>query len=169
MGHSLNKNCFSFRFEKRELLPVLASKNEVYDFEMDLLLLSDVTVHHYVLMLMLVSKVPGNQHRDRNMLCQNCLHVCSSLNSLRNHQSTCYNQSAAVINMPKDADKRLTFEKLGAREKLPYVVYFDFESLILPVQTVKNNQNSSSTTTVEQHFPCSFCVVVIEKTTRSRQ
>ena len=154
------------RYEKKELLPLLVSKNDNFDFDMDLLLLTDGTVHHYVLildLLKLVCKIRGNQHRDRNELCRNCFHVCSSLQMLRVHQESCYNQSAAVINMPKVDQSRLTFDKLAARAMLPYVIYFDLESLLVPVQTVKNSHGSSSTTLLEQHLPCSFCAVVVER------
>ena len=37
------------------------------------------------------------------------------------------------------------------------------ESLIVPVATAKNNPTISSTSTLEQHLPCSFCMIVVER------
>ena len=64
--------------------------------------------------------------------------------------------------MPTEEHKFVKFKHLQARAHLPFVVYFDLESLIVPVDTVKNDPNRSSTTTLEHHVPCSFCIVVVE-------
>ena len=131
---------------------------------MDLLLLSDGRTHHYVLISNLMSvicKVRGRTYRDRNILCRNCFHVCSSLNSMRVHQQICMEHDPAVIRMP--TEKVVKFKNVPAESLLPYVIYFDMESLIVPVQTVRNKDSVSSTTIIEKHLPCSFCAVVVEK------
>ena len=154
-----------FRYEKKALLPLRISKHKDFNFVLDLLLLSNGNTHHYVLitdLYKLICSVRGKSYRSRSVLCRNCFYVCSSLNSYRDHQRTCLQNAPAEITMPTEENKFVKFKHLQARAHLPFVVYFDLESLIVPVDTVKNDPNRSSTTTLEHHVPCSFCIVVVE-------
>ena len=55
------------------------------------------------------------------------------------------------------------FDNYAARWFSPFVVYLDLESLIIRVSTVKNQPEISSTSIIEQHQPCSYCIMVIER------
>ena len=135
-----------FRYERKVLIPAVISRIPEGDLVMDLLLLSDGRTHHYVLISNLMSvicKVRGRTYRDRNILCRNCFHVCSSLNSMRVHQQICMEHDPAVIRMP--TEKVVKFKNVPAESLLPYVIYFDMESLIVPVLTVQNKESTSST------------------------
>ena len=43
------------------------------------------------------------------------------------------------------------------------MISLDLESLIVPVATVKNHPNVSSTHALEKHLQCSYCLMVIER------
>ena len=64
--------------------------------------------------------------------------------------------------MPDTTKNKVAFENFSARWFSPFVIYLDLESLIVPVQTVKNNQNVSGTYALEHHLPCSYYLLVIE-------
>ena len=110
----------------------------------------------------LVSKITGKEYRDRSSLCRNCLHICSSIEHLNTHQQYCLDKDSLQITMPDTTKNKVAFENFPARWFSPFVIYLDLESLIVPVQTVKNNQNISGTYALEQHLPCSYCLLVIE-------
>ena len=110
----------------------------------------------------LVAKIKGREYRDRNELCRNCFHVCSSAELLTSHQKFCLENDSVQITMPT-GDKNVKFENYAARWFSPFVVYLDLESLVVPVATVKNNPTISSTSALEQHLPCSYCMIVVER------
>ena len=64
--------------------------------------------------------------------------------------------------MPHNYESSVRFKNFNARCFTPFVIYFDLESLLVPVQTAHNDPTKSSTTVIEQHTPCSYCIVVVE-------
>ena len=48
----------------------------------------------------------------------------------------CLQQEAAVIKMPTEKTQLVKFKKWAAIDLTPYVMYFDMESLIVPVKRV---------------------------------
>ena len=65
--------------------------------------------------------------------------------------------------MPTLDENNVKFENYAARWFSFFVVYLDLESLILPVALAKNNPTISSTSTLEQHLPCNYCMIVVER------
>ena len=157
---------FNFRYNSNQLLSLRISSGKTFPFVLDLLLLSDGQTYHYVLiqnLLKLVAKINGKEHRDRNHLCRNCLHICSSAELLRTHQTTCLEKDSVQITMPEPSKNKFKFENYTARWFSPFVIYLDLESLIVPISTAKNNPSISGTVTIEKHEPCSYCLIVIER------
>ena len=131
---------FYFRYNSNQLLPLRVSSGKTFPFVLDLLLLSDGQTYHYVLilnLLKLVAKINGREHRDRNHLCRNCLHICSSAELLKTHQTTCLETDSVQITMPEPSKNKLKFENYTARSFSPFVIYLDLESLIVPISTAK--------------------------------
>ena len=110
----------------------------------------------------LVAKINGKEYRERNELCRNCFHICSSADVLLAHQKSCLENDSLQITMPDSANNKLKFENYAARWFSPFVVYLDLESLLLPVATAKSNPMTSSTCALEHHLPCSYCLIVVE-------
>ena len=75
----------------------------------------------------LVAKVKRREYRDRNELCRNCFHVCSSAELLTSHQKVCLENDSVQITMPT-GDKNVKFENYAASWFSPFVVYLDLES-----------------------------------------
>ena len=146
------------RYHDKQLLPLRLSTGKTFRSILDLLLLSDGEKYHFVLiidLLKLVSKISGKEYRDRNFLCRKCFHVSASEESFPN--------DSVQIRMPEPGKNKLVFDNYAAIWFSPFVVYLDLESLIKPVSTVKNRPETSSTSIFEQHQPCSYCIMVIER------
>ena len=121
--------------------------------------------HHYVVIKdlnKLVSKMQKRKLRSRNTLCRNCFHRFSSEERLERHQLICMGNEPAIVTMPNVDKSSVGFKNIGARSYSPFAVYFDLESVLEKVETVRNNPNCSSTTVIEKHKPSSFCLVVVE-------
>ena len=135
------------------------------NFVVDLLLLNDIGTHHYVVIKdlnKLVSKMQKRKLRSRNMLCRNCFHRCSSEERLERHQLICMGNEPAIVTKPNVDKSSVGFKNIGARSYSPFAVYFDLESVLEKVETVRNNPTCLSTTVIEKHKPSSFCLVVVE-------
>ena len=154
-----------FHYRKKTLIPVLISKNRDSRFVIDLLLLTDGQRHHYVLikdLKVFVNNIRGLSPRSGTVLCRNCFHICSTDEIYQCHVQSCLEHEAATIKMPPPEKSTLCFQNYQAKWFVPFVIYFDFESLIKPEQSCSNNPDGSFSQTIELHEPCGFCVAVVE-------
>ena len=153
-----------FRFEEKDLVPLRVSKYDS-DFVMDLLLLSEGGTHHYVLITDLkhfANFVKNKQSRSKDEICRNCFHVCSSLESLKNHKVNCYENEAARIVLPDEKKKLHQFKSTRATWFVPLVVYFDTEALLVPMHTCSPAPNASGQMKLEKHVPCGYAFLIVE-------
>ena len=78
------------------------------------------------------------------------------------HQKSCLGNNSLQIIMPDPANNKLKFENYAARWFSPFVVYLDLESLVVTVARAKSNPMTSNTCALEQHLPCSYCLILVE-------
>ena len=149
-----------FKYEKKQLFPLRLSKKSEFEFVVDLLLLQENSVYHYVLiknLLNVVNHVKQRRPQSDDVICRNCFHICSA-SKYTTHYASCMKFEAATIEMPSVDKNKVVFQNFNARAHAPVVVYFDLESLIIP--TTPNEL--LSTKTIEKHEPCGFCFVIVE-------
>ena len=82
--------CFRLN-ENEELIPYRVSKKWDQEFVVDLLLLSDGKIFHYVLiteLVNLVQKVCGRKLHPRSQICRNCFHVNRNIKEMERHKKT---------------------------------------------------------------------------------
>ena len=154
-----------FRYQKKGLIPLRISKKQDFPFILDLLLLSDGQAYHYVLikdLKLFVSNIRQHVPRSGSKICRNCFHVCYTGEIYDRHIQTCFQNEAATIKLPDETNNLLEFTNYQSRWFAPYVIYFDFESLIKPLATCSSSAAVSSSEIIEQHEPCGYCLVVIE-------
>ena len=83
---------------------------------------------------------------------------------LLKHEEYCWENSPENIIMPEvetvKGQTRLPEIKLKNhlhRERVPFVVYADFEALIEPIQSCEPDPKKSFTNQFQKHKPCGFC------------
>ena len=84
------------------------------------------------------------------------------IDTLQRHQEMCYQDKGVVITMPKPGKDTHRFKKLTSSWNVPRVIYFDLESLLLPVYGPQPDPEKSSTQTLEIHQPCGYALAVVE-------
>lgn len=162
-ANKTNVNVFRYNENKREVVPLRVSR-KTFDFVVDLLLISDGEVFHYVLIKSLeafLQKTRNVQFTGRTIVCRNCFHLCANNETLSRHQEVCLQNEAVPIDMP--TEKKHEFDRWGARAFVPVVVYFDTECLLTRVQGCSNANNVSSTMKIEYHEPCSVAFAVVNR------
>jgi hypothetical protein len=156
-----------FGVEKNEnIYPLKVVEKELLDHR-DLLLLKDGEKSHYVY-IKNFEKLVKNQitkHKEGISMCKRCFtHFDNQggkdkLEKKEEHQRFCDQHKIARIEMPtrKPIVKFINIER---SLKLPYVIYADFESLLLPHHTCQPDVSTSYTLPYQTHEPMSFAVYV---------
>ena len=76
--------------------------------------------------------------------------------SLSKHQEYC-NEYEVVKIVLTEKGTMLKYKNYHKSEKVPFIVYADFESYIKPMQPCDPNPESSYTKQYQKHEPSSFC------------
>ncbi|CAB3999568.1 Gastrula zinc finger [Paramuricea clavata] len=157
--NSINISVFGYK-GKKQFYPIRNSKAK-HDEHMELLLLGGSEGNnHYVLikdvnrMLFSVSK-----HTNKKHFCLHCLHSCVSKEVLEKHKETCLEVNGTqAVNLPKEGTK-IKFKNHRNSMPVPFVIYADFESILVPEErkvNSKNPEDKSSTDLYQTHKACSF-------------
>ena len=146
-----------FGYEKRQLYPLRVSSFES-DFAMDLLLLHDADIYNYVLitdLVKVVCNVGDLKFRFGYRICHNCFWLCrDGLESYKIHTESpkcpcSYLNAPAVIQMPSADKNEYKFSNFSAAWFVPLIIYFDFETFLLPVAGCDAATDQSSTRVIE--------------------
>ena len=128
----------------------------------NLLLISDGEKQHYCLIKdmsrLLSSQKSKNEHKK--FFCLRCLNPFGKQKLLDKHDEYCKNNEAVRINMPKEENSILSFKNLHRKMPVPFVIYADFESFIIPIHTTQPLPKESYTNKIQAHKPSSFCYYI---------
>ena len=130
-------------------------------------LIEEGGVKHYCLVKslsrLLASQVPKNNGKHYFYL--RCLNLFGVKKSLSKHKEYCNEYEAVKIELPKKG-KMLEFKNYHRLEKVPFIIYADFECFIKPIQSCdpdpKNHDGTerSYTKQYQNHEPSSFCYYI---------
>lgn len=148
-----------FGHEKGEVFPLHLSTNRTGLHHSNLLLISKNEKQHYCLiknMSRLLTYL--THHKSSSYYCDFCLHRFSTQDLLNDHVQYCKDHKIQKITMPTSKDNILKFKSLHMLHKIPYVIYADFECILL-----KNASKSGSHTEIDaHHIPCGYSYVIID-------
>ena len=65
--------------------------------------------------------------------------------------------------MPKPQNSIVKYSSGQYEFKVPFIMYADFESLLVPIEGAKNNPNISSTRRITEHVPSGWCVYSVSE------
>ncbi|XP_066902574.1 uncharacterized protein [Halyomorpha halys] len=181
--HPYDFNCVSFptslrevsKFEERNNMSInvygLDENENVYPLKVckielkehrDLLLLSLDQKSHYVY-IKNFEKLVGNQiskHEHELRICRSCFthfdnqYGKQASEKLEEHKEYCFENKPVRIVLPKK-NPFIRFSNVERQSKVPFVIYADFESILVPI-----NESSGNTTKYQRHDPISFCIYV---------
>ena len=140
----------------------ICRKGRDYDRIVNLMLIADVenpNKKHYVAvksLLRLLSK-QNSKHKEAQHFCTNCLNGFESEIIRDERYEYCRSKDLVRVEMPtknpiiKYADGQYQF-------KVPFVIYADFESILVPVSGAPNNPEMFSTRGINVHQPSGWCM-----------
>ena len=146
-----------FRYDRKIVYPLKNSDNTDREHNIILILIKEEGVNHYCLVKnlshLLSSQV--SKHKEKHHFCMRCLNAFWTHKFLNKHQEYCDKHEAIKINMPEEGTM-LKFKNYYRREKVPFVIYADFESCIKSIHTCDLNPESSYTKQYQKQEPISF-------------
>ena len=97
--------------------------------------------------------------KRKEHFCLRCLNPFWCQKALDKHKEYCNEYEAVKIELPKKGTM-LEFKNHHRSEKVPFIVYADFECYIKPMQSCEPNPESSYTKKYQKHEPFSFCYYI---------
>ena len=148
-------------YEEKGVYPLRISDCVGRDYKIILLLIEEGGVKHYCLIKNL-SRLLSSQvsnHKDRHYLCLRSLNPFWCQESLSRHQEYCNEYEAVKRELPEKGTM-LKYEHYYKSEKVPFIIYADFESYIKPMHSCDPNPEGSYTKQYQKHEPSSFCYYI---------
>ena len=144
-------------YKRKGSYPLRNSTNMDRDYNIILMLIEEEGVKHYCLVKNL-SRLLSSQvsnHKEKHHFCLRCLNPFWCQESLNKHQEYSGNYEAVKIEMAKKGTM-LKFKNYHRGEKVPFIVYVDFECNIKTIQSCDPDDKSSYTKQYQKHEPVSF-------------
>ena len=137
--------------------PLRISEHVDRPYRIKLLLISDENKTHYCLIedfSRLVSS-QASKHKGKAYVCERCINAFTTENALKEHEKHCTNKDCVHLKMPAPGST-ISFKRFDRGQRVPFVIYADFESLLKPISKCEPNPEISSTTKYQKHEPISF-------------
>ena len=133
-------------YEGKSVYPLRNSDSTDRDYDIILMLIEEGGVKHYCLVKnlsrLLASQV--SKAERKKYFCTRCFNPFGSQEVLFKHLEYCNEYEAVKIELPKKGTM-LEFKNYHRREKVPFLVYADFEPFIKPLETCGVNPEGSYT------------------------
>lgn len=153
--------------EEDELKPVRISKNSptIGDCDtnhVDMLLMTDGVKYHYTLIRTMSRLMAStSNHNSKQDFCRRCLLRIPSIHAALIHKQHCKSVDDAVVKLTTPPpDSKVYFKNVCKLQKSPYVVYADFESIIVPYEGPLP-KDLPKTVTLSNHQVCSYAFIVV--------
>ena len=148
-------------YEGKSVYPLRNSDNTDMEQNIILMLIEKDEVKHYCLVKnisrLLATQAPKNN--GKLYFCFNCLNTFWCQKALNKHLEYCAKHEAVKIEMPQKGTM-LKFKNYHRSERVPFIVYADFECYNKPIQSCEPNPQSSYTKQYQKHEPSSFCYYI---------
>jgi len=95
-----------------------------------------------------------SKFRKKKFLCKRCLHYFWSEAKLAHHKIGCTEMNTCRPKMPDVWDSEIVFKNFKHKEKVPFIIYADTESILKPIG--EDQQGHGNTKAVQQHEPFSM-------------
>lgn len=162
-ANDISVSVLSYELEKNrklQLFPLYLSKLRNARHHVNLLYITDEISSHYCLIRdlnRLLSDLTG--HKAKSFYCNHCLNRFSLERTLANHYTLCSQHEPQVTKLPAVGKNILKFERFDYTIRVPYVIYADFECLL--IKKGLDNIQHDNTQQVASHIPSGFCYVII--------
>lgn len=152
-----------FTYEEKTIVPLRITDKHQRVHHVNLLWLTFEDKSHYCLIKDLnrfLSRT--NKHRSQVYFCPYCLNGFYKESSLQKHQRYCSRHGAQRVELPvTDENDVLEFKDYEKTLKVPFVIYADFETINIKLNTCEPKPDQSATTSTTKLDVCGFGYKVV--------
>ena len=140
------------------------------DQVINLLLIANEETNHFCWIKNMSRLIYGDvsKHHGKRHFCYRCLNSFYSEKSLEKHTEYCQNNEAVKIEMPMFKDdegkfigpKHIFFKNHYKKQRVPFVVYADFECFTEKIDTCQPKDTKSFTNRYQKHKPSGFSYLI---------
>ena len=137
----------------------ICRKRSSYQRKVNLMIFEEEQKKHYVAIKSLerLLSMSNSKHKEKQYFCGNCLNGFRTEKSKDEHYEYCSSNESVKTEMP-EKNPIVRYSNGQHQFKVPFIMYANFESILEPIQGVKNNPNVSSTMGVNSHKPSGWCL-----------
>ncbi|KAK3731226.1 hypothetical protein QZH41_004694 [Actinostola sp. cb2023] len=148
-------------YEQDELFPLYITKEKQVG-HVNLLLYSQNDKRHYCL-IRDFSRLMGSltRHNGHMYYCMYCLHGFVRQDLLEDHEPHCGRHGPQKIRLPDEYHATLAFKEVQKQLKVPFIIYADFESILVECDSTPLKDHASGTQKTQHHQPCGFGYTVV--------
>ena len=101
------------------------------------------------------------KHTEKRHFCLRCLNSFTTEKALKKHNEYCQKNGVVKVSLPKKGTV-LKFNHFSWSNKVPIVVYTDFECFTKPVQSCQPDLDKSFTEKYQKHELSGFCYYIVK-------
>ena len=106
---------------------------------------------HYLAVRKLSALLRGiTSKHEADFYCLNCFHSYSAKEKLEKNKGVCQNHGYCYVEMPKEDNKILKYNRREKYRKVPFITYADIEHLLEKMSICHNNPKKSSITKIDK-------------------
>ena len=126
----------------------------------NLLLIANEETNHFCWIKNMSRLIYGDvsKHHGKRHFCYRCLNSFPSVKSLDKHTEYCQNNEEVKIEMP--FLENIQFKNFYKKQRVPFVVYADFECFTEKIDTCQPEEGKSFTNQYQKHKPSGFCYLI---------
>ena len=149
------------RKNKGNMFPIYTSPHRNRKRHANLLLIESKGKSHFVVIKSL-SRLPASRTNNlhKAFVCKFCLYSFKQEHSLIVHEKMCSQHPAQKVSYPTPDDNISKFKNFGDSLKVPFTIYADFETLVIP------NDDSKKT---KKHIPSAVACLTVSTFPESNQ
>ena len=152
-----------FGYEEKELFPLYITK-EKKQHHVNLLFISSNETTHYCLIRDLSRLLRSlTKYKCKKFFCEYCLHGFVREDLLLEHEPHCCKNGPQKIKLPDEGHDVLYFKDVQKQLKVPFVIYADFESILVTCAEQRLDPSVSFTQKTQVHQPSGFCYTVVSE------
>lgn len=137
--------------------PVYISSEEGREHHVNLLMVSDDEISHYVA-IKDIDKLLNDGSHNKLYHCLNCMSAFTRPEALERHtEGGCKQFAPCRLEMPENTE--LTFKNTVKQQLVPFTIYADFESITVPVDECKG----AKTKMYQSHQACGVCLKLVSR------
>lgn len=153
---SISVNVYALGDDENNIIPLHVTKCGIRDKHVDLLMLASQTKDnfHYTWIKNMSGLICRRSKTKKTVfVCPHCVHPFSNEQPFRKHLPDCAKHVYQVTQYPSEDDNKLKWQSRAKTERVPFIIYSDFESCLVPV----NDQS----VVVSEHVPSGFCLYTV--------